>query len=174
MAFEKIERTKHKVVSKQTSTITSLVSGTENPFSLKCVFYVIDNGDLVTRFSLNHWYQGHENIAHGGACYAVMDEIMGRANAAYNEMHNLGYTPVVTGEITCRYISPAPLFETLYAYGRVDSVDGRKRFTSGEVVTEDGRVLVKCKGVFFQVNYIPNDDGHEAGTPLDENDPEEI
>ena len=174
MATEIIERVKHKVVSKQTNTVTGFVSGVEHPVGLKCVFYVLDNGDLVTQFSMNRWHQGHENMGHGGTCYAVMDEVMGRTNLTYDESMGWGYTPIVTGEITCRYISPAPLYETLYAYGRIDRVEGRKRFTSGEVVTEDGRVIIRCKGIYFQVSFIPNDGGRERTADLDENDPEEI
>lgn len=174
MAIEKIDRVKHKVVSKQTSTITSFVSGVDHPVGLKCKFYVLDNDDLVTTFTLNHWHEGHVNMGHGGTCYAVLDELLGRANRIYDDKVGNGYVPVVTGELTCRYVSPAPLFEPLYAYGRIENVDGRKRYASGEVMTEDGRIIIRCKGVYLQVPHIPDDDRRDVPDELSENDPAEI
>ena len=170
----KIERIPHKVLYKQPNYSTGIVSGFDNPIGLKCVFYELENGDLATKFELNQWHEGHKGIGHGGMCYAVADELMGRTNRAYDERHGMGYTAVMTGEITCRYINPAPLSETLYAYGRVERVEGRKRFTSCEVVKEDGTVIINAEGIFIQVPELSASDHKQMDFELSEDDPTEL
>ena len=81
---------------------------------------------------------------------------------------------MVTGEITCRYIKPVPIGETIYAYGRVDSREDRKRFTSAELVLEDGTVLQRARGIFLETTEVNGSKDADAMFPLEEGDPKEI
>ena len=146
---EVYERKAHRIVGKQSNGLTSVVTGSENPIGLKAVCYILDNGDLAMRFTLTRWHEGHIGLGHGGACYTVLDELMGRAVNDYNERQGMGNVPVFSGEITCRYVSPAPVGEELYAYARVEGADGRKRFLSGEVLQADGNVIIRTKGIYL-------------------------
>lgn len=172
--IKKIERIPRKTVFKQTDGEYSFVTGSKHPCGLKCTCYMLENDDLATTFTLGEFQQGYRGYGHGGACYAVMDEVMGRSVSAYRFRHGMDDRPVMTGEITCRYISPAPIGEKLYAYGRVIRVDGRKYFTTGEVVREDGTIVIKTHGVFISVPFISPERGNDGMIPLDENDPKEI
>ena len=174
MSKEIIKREKQKVLFKQMNTETNFVSGTDHPMGLHCVFYELENGDLATFFTLDKWCEGHKGFGHGGMCYMVLDEVMGRSNRIYDASQGMSYTPVMTGEITCRYVSPAPLGERLYAYGRVISSDGRKRITSGEILLEDGTVVVRGTGVYFQVPFVSPSEYSDEPDPFTEDDPKEL
>lgn len=171
---KKIERIPKKVIAKQSLSKTSIVSGRENPASVKCVFYMLENGDMATKFTLTKWHEGHEGIGHGGIIYAILDEVMGRSNVAYDYMKGIEYTPVVTGEITVRNIAVAPVGETLYAYGRVVREEGRKHFTTSEMVKEDGTVIATGKAIFIQIHDEEYKDIEILSDPLTDEDPKEL
>lgn len=165
------ERKPHAIVGKQSSNDTSIVSGSDNPIGLHCVCYVLDNGDVATRFVLSKWLEGHRGVGHGGACYTVLDEFMGRAVNDYNERQGIGHVPVFTGEVTARYVSPAPCNETLYAYARVESAEGRKRFVSGEVLREDGEVIIRTKGIYLIAPNYEDKERMAGPAELTDDDP---
>lgn len=169
---EVYERKAHKIIGKQSNGSTSLVSGVDNPIGLKCTCYVLDNGDVATKFVLKNWHEGHVGYGHGGACYTVLDELMGRAVNDYNERQGMGSVPVFSGELTCRYVSPAPIEEELYAYARVISAEGRKRFTTGEVLQSDGNVVIRTKGIYLISPDFPDEERMAGPAPLTEEDPE--
>ena len=51
MQSKKTDRKKKRVIAKQTRTKTSIVCGTENPASLGCDFYELEDGELATFFT---------------------------------------------------------------------------------------------------------------------------
>lgn len=169
---EVYERKTLKIIGKQSNGLTSFVSGTENPIGLKCTCYVLENGDLATKFILNKWHEGHIGYGHGGSCYAVLDELMGRAVNDYNEKNGIGSVPVFSGEITCRYVSPAPIEEELYAYARVESAEGRKRFLTGEVLQADGNVIIRTKAIYLIAPDFPDKERMAGPAELTPDDPE--
>lgn len=170
---EMSRRKKHKIIGRQRRD-NGFVSGAGTVSSLNCRFYVLENGDVATSFVLESEHQGWKGIAHGGISYSVLDEVMGRSNRVYDDMNDLPYVAVVTGEITCRYIKPVPIGETIYAYGRVDRREGRKRFTSAELVLEDGTVLQRARGIFLETTEVNGSKDADAMFPLEEGDPKEI
>lgn len=167
------ERKKHKVIARERGD-KGFVSGSGSVRCLNCTFYVLENGDVATSFVLDREHQGWRGIAHGGISYAVLDEVMGRSNRVYDDFNHLPYVAVVTGEISCRYIKPVPIGETIYAYGRVDGEEGRKRFTSAELMLADGTVLQRARGIFFQTPGVNESDNADAQFPLEEGDPAEL
>ncbi|MBR5739786.1 MAG: PaaI family thioesterase [Firmicutes bacterium] len=167
------ERKKHKVIARERRD-KGFVSGTGTVSCLNCTFYVLENGDVATYFTLDEGHQGWKGIAHGGVSYSVLDEVMGRSNRVYDDFNHVPYVPVVTGEISCRYIRPVPIGERIYAYGRVDSVEGRKWFTSAELVTEDGTVIQRAKGIFFEKPGVSESNYVDGLSPTREGDPEEL
>lgn len=166
-------RKKHKVIARERRD-KGFVSGTGSVSCLDCIFYVLENGDVATSFVLEREHQGWKGIAHGGISYSVLDEAMGRSNRVYDELNHLPYVPVVTGEISCRYVRPVPIGVRIYAYGRVDSSEGRKRFTSAELMMEDGTVLQRARGIFLQTPGVNESDDADALFPTEEGDPEEM
>jgi len=91
-------------------------------------------------------YEGPPGAAHGGIVAAYMDEILGAAA--------FGFTGkmFVTGELTVRYVAPAPLEIPLL--GRARLVRDLGRYIDVEGTLEqlaDGRVVARGRGRFFPV-----------------------
>ncbi|MGN0736482.1 MAG: PaaI family thioesterase [Anaerovoracaceae bacterium] len=148
------KRIKRKVLRKQISTTSSITCGTENPASLGCVFYELEGGEVATVFKCGRWHEGHEGIMHGGMSGAVLDEVMGRANRVYNRREGDFQIPFVTAEMTVKYLKPVLRGETMTAYGRIDSGNGRKRFASGEILNSEGEIMAAATGVYVSVDIV--------------------
>lgn len=172
-----ILRKKQKVLAKQVRTTTSIVCGTENPASLGCIFYQLENGELATKFTAREIHEGHDNIMHGGMSGAVLDEVMGRCNFITDENGNT-YNPYVTAEMTVKYLKPIPVGSEMRAFGRIDRKEGRKNFNSGEIINAQGDVMATSTGVYVAVSSIRDsnneDDKAEQLEPLGPEDPVEI
>ena len=58
----------------------------------------------------------------------------------------------MTGTLVVRYRKPTPLYREVRFTGRVDSVDGRKIFTSATL--HDGETLcAEAEAIFVQVDF---------------------
>ena len=152
MEQKKISRTKKRVIRRQALTTNSIVCGTENPASVGCIFYELEDGEVAARFTPGIWHEGHTGVMHGGLISSVLDEVMGRSNRIYNEATGEFRAPYVTGEITVRFLQPILIGENMIAYGRVEREEGRKRFISAEVVDEAGNVRAVAASTFFRVD----------------------
>ncbi len=175
----KIKRIKSKVRRKQFSTPYSITCGKENPASLKCEFYDLENGETATTFIPEEIHEGHTGIMHGGLSSSVLDEVMGRAtlNRAASEID--GWLPkYVTAEMTIKYLKPIYVGRKMLAYGRVDRIEGRCCFASSEIVGEDGEVMATAKGVYVKVDelrdMLPAEEYMRRTVLLTEDDPEEL
>lgn len=177
----KAERIKKKVISKQLVTPRSITCGTENPASVGCRFYELEGGELGTFFVPQSIHEGHNGIMHGGISGAVLDEVMGRSTLAHADAESSDdWIPrYVTAEMTVKYKKPIKTGEKMFAYGRVDKVDGRCRFASGEIIDETGELMVTATGVYVQVEIPQNDKpGYrqhmEKRDKLSDEDPKEL
>lgn len=88
-------------------------------------------------------YEGPPGCLHGGFIAAIFDEVLGLAQA-------LSGAPGMTGRLEITYRAPTPLNTQLHVVGRLDSVDGRKIRTSGEIRSGD-RVCAEAVGLFISV-----------------------
>lgn len=177
MKTQQSKRIKKKVIRKQTSATNSITCGTENPASLGCIYYELEGGEVATVFRGGKWHEGHEGIMHGGISGAVLDEVMGRANRSYDRLTGGLKVPVVTAEMTVKYLKPIMSGELMIAYGRIDRRDGRKRFASGEILNEAGDVMASATGVYVAVDIVDADaDWKQAqlGAEPGPEDPEQL
>ncbi len=177
MKTQQSKRIKKKVIRKQISTTTSITCGTENPASLGCTYYELEGGEVAATFRGGKWHEGHEGIMHGGISGSVLDEVMGRANRSYDRLQGGLKVPVVTAEMTVKYLKPIMSGELMTAYGRIDRKDGRKRFASGEILNEAGEVMATATGVYVAVDIVDaNDDWRrvQMGMEPGADDPEEL
>ena len=177
MQLQKTDRIKKKVIGKQVKTTTSIVCGTQNPASFGCDFYELENGELATVFTAKEIHEGHDGIMHGGLSGAILDEVMGRCNFA-RSADGTAYNPYVTGEMTVRYYQPIPVGEPMYAYGRIERSEGRKNFSTGEIVNRDGVIMASASGLYIRTNLIDDHnipDGEKGGLEaLSPEDPTEL
>ncbi|MFT3853267.1 MAG: PaaI family thioesterase [Ilumatobacteraceae bacterium] len=90
-------------------------------------------------------YEGPPGCVHGGFIAAGFDEVLGFTQAHANR-------PGMTASLKIDYRSPTPLHRELHFHGRIERVEGRKTFTTAElVVAEDGRLCAQAEGLFIAI-----------------------
>lgn len=173
----KADRIKYKVIAKQIPTKTSITCGTENPASLGCTFYELESGEIAAPFTCGPLQEGHEGIMHGGITAAILDEAMGRANRICCRECGEHDVPFFTAEMTVKYLKPVLSGKKMVAYGRVERIDGRKRYTYGEIVDEDGELMATATGLYISVKIADDNLDYSkinGGQMLSEEDPKEL
>jgi acyl-coenzyme A thioesterase PaaI-like protein len=99
---------------------------------------------MAGRFLVTEEHQGAAGLIHGGVLAAAFDEVLGAANW-------LLMAPAVTGRLEVDFRKPVPVGESVEIRARIDSVEGRKVFTSGVGVFADGTTVAEAAGLFIQV-----------------------
>lgn len=128
----------------------------ERPGGFGAQLYVQENGHVEGLITLGIEKEGPPGHAHGGALATMIDEVMGAA-----AWHN-GYR-VLAANLNFNYRRPAPLGVELRVRGWIERVDGRKIFTSGEVLLPDGIVATEGTGLFILAPQYFNVDSHPFG-----------
>jgi uncharacterized protein (TIGR00369 family) len=127
------------------------VCGPENPEGLKASFQCAE-GRAEGRYTPRPEHQGYRGISHGGILAALLDEAMVYAAAT------LGHW-VATGELTIRYLKPAPTTEPLTITAAVTRHQRRLVECEAEIRSHAGEVLATARGKLLQ------------GRPLREEEP---
>ena len=175
MKIEKTNRKKQRVLRKQMQTENSIICGIHNPATLGCVFYELEGGGVGIRFTAGRYHEGHGHMMHGGLIASILDEVMGRA------LNNAGIPkekPFVTAEMTTYFLCPIAVGAQMYAFGRMERTEGRRCYSYGEIVNEDGVVMAKAEGTYVMVDKAGDDksENYEGvpTLPLEEGDPQEL
>jgi acyl-coenzyme A thioesterase PaaI-like protein len=139
---------------------TDFVTG-RPPHGFGLRFYAQPDGSVAGPIRLDITRQGPPGHAHGGAVIALLDEAMGAA-AWYN-----GHF-VVAANLQFNLKKAVPLDTDLIVRGRVDSRDGRKVWTSCEILLPDGQIAVDGTGLFLEApDLVANfADGDNPFDPL--------
>jgi acyl-coenzyme A thioesterase PaaI-like protein len=90
-------------------------------------------------------YEGPPGCVHGGFVAAAFDELLGLVQM-------LGGQPGMTGRLIVNYRSPTPLQTELRLVGRIDRVEGRKTFCTGEIYAGD-RLCAEAEGLFVNIDF---------------------
>jgi acyl-coenzyme A thioesterase PaaI-like protein len=119
--------------------------GPEHPDGLYVRGFRTDEG-VLSPVVISRRFEGPKGAAHGGIIAAYLDEILGvAALRATNKVS-------VTGELTVRYLAPAPLETPLL--GRAHLVTDHGRYFDVEGTLElltNGRLVARGRGRFFPV-----------------------
>ncbi|MBV6756234.1 PaaI family thioesterase [Rhodococcus opacus] len=115
-------------------------TGPENPIAPPLNMVNAGDGWAEGTVTLGLPYQGPPGNVHGGICGLLLDAALAVAN-------HLAGTNGMTAQLDITYRRPTPLYVPLTVRAKQVSVDGRKRFTFGEIVAE-GVVRVSAKGLF--------------------------
>jgi acyl-coenzyme A thioesterase PaaI-like protein len=100
------------------------------------------------RGEFSRYYVGGNSAVHGGVLPLVFDWMFGMVVRASNR-------PISrTAFLKVDYRKVTPIDTPLVIRGRVDSVDGRKAFVSGELTTEDDNALL-AEGTGLMVRLLP-------------------
>jgi acyl-coenzyme A thioesterase PaaI-like protein len=119
--------------------------GPRHPDGLFVRAFRTDTG-VLSPIVVSRRYEGPPGAVHGGIVAAYMDEILGAA--AYRGTGKAS----VTGELTVRYVAPAPLEAPLLGRGHMVTDHGRYIDVEGTIEQlSDGRVVARARGRFFPV-----------------------
>jgi acyl-coenzyme A thioesterase PaaI-like protein len=114
-----------------------------------------DGDRLRGEVTLRAAYNGPPSMVHGGVIALIFDELLG----ATNVIHGVG---AFTGTLSVRYERPTPLGKPIEMVGWVDRMEGRKVFTSGELL-HDGAVTARAEGVFIRTELLRGLDAGGGG-----------
>lgn len=113
----------------------------QNPAGLAMRFR--RRGDtVVSRYAIPDRFHGAPGIAHGGIVATLLDEVSCAAIFFVRDR------PVVTGELTVRYVKPCPVERELELSARVVAEHAKYLVVEGEV-RDGGTVLARSSGKFF-------------------------
>ncbi len=143
----------HSYVSAETSISgdasgffdNSPVAGLANPLAPPLRLRV-EGETVVADATWGSAYEGPPGCCHGGYVAAAFDDVLGLAQ-------NLAGQSGMTGTLTIRYRSPTPLHQQHRFVARLDRVDGRKIYTSGELFSPEGTLLAEAEGIFITVDF---------------------
>ena len=135
---------RRKIVFDEGRPNTCFGCGADNPGGLRLEFSETDDG-VEVEYAVPAHLQGAPGIAHGGILATIMDEAL--CMTAYAKLG----VPVVTGELTVRYLKPVPVEQTLLARGRIAETKGHSAFIEGEILlAATGEELARARGRFFE------------------------
>ncbi|MDH3022799.1 PaaI family thioesterase [Gordonia alkanivorans] len=117
------------------------VTGRENAIAPPLRLVGRSEGHVEGVVTLSLPYQGPPGHVHGGVSALLLDHTLGVANAWAGQSG-------ATAQLNVRYHRPTPLFEPLTVRGRLETVDGRKITTVGDIRTADGTVCVSVEALF--------------------------
>ena len=119
----------------------SPVIGAANPIAPPLTVTALEDQTVVGECTMQPIHEGPPGAIHGGWVAMLLDQLLGHATAASG---NRGFT----AELTVRYRRPTPYGVPLTLRGRTDGVDGRRVYTSAEIVVDDV-VTAEAKALFL-------------------------
>lgn len=125
------------------STDMCFACGKKNECGLKLDFDV-EEGKVVSHFSLDERFQGWKGIAHGGIVATILDEAMAWA------VMSLGIQ-AVTIELNVKYKRPTPLEKRLKVVGEVNEEPRKILKAHAEILDETGTTLALSTGIYMKV-----------------------
>lgn len=117
-------------------------------------FWLDGDQQVSAQCRLQELQEGPPRHAHGGALASLIDEAMGAA--AWAAGHR-----VVAVHLDFDYYRAVPLDVEITVSGKVESVVGRKVFTSGLVLL-NGQTAVSGKGVFVEAPQFFDQPGFDV------------
>ncbi|MCU0496180.1 MAG: PaaI family thioesterase [Anaerolineae bacterium] len=107
---------------------------------------------IIGKVVIDQSKEGPPGHAHGGSLATLVDEVMG-ASAWFGGHRVLA----VNLNISLKLAVPLNIEVTLK--GRVQRKEGRKIYTTGELILPDGRIAVEGTGVFVEAPQLVGADG---------------
>ncbi len=119
--------------------------GLANPLSPP-ISLMADRERMTVEGSVNFGlaFEGPPGSVHGGFVAAAFDEVLGYVNS-------LTGCPGMTERLTVYYLAPTPLNTPLRFRAKLEQIEGRKIYASGDLLVED-RVTASAKALFVTVD----------------------
>lgn len=128
----------------------SPVSGRLNPLAPPLDFAIGDDHTARSTTRLGLAYQGPPGRVHGGIVATLLDHIMGYAAGTVGRW-------IFTRTLTIDYDQAVPLFDEIELVARVEQIDGRKIWVTGEILA-GGVALVRARGLWLPPRNVASSD----------------
>ena len=132
----------------------SFGNGQDNPDGMRLKFEVTPE-KAETILHVEAKFQGWPGVCHGGIVATALDEAMGHSVSGATGSYSM------SAELEVFYLAPVPTMRDLKLTGRVESIDGRKVVTSGEI-KQDDVILAHARGLYITVKGREEDLGEQA------------
>ena len=127
--------------------------GPENPQGLHAHFHAAD-GKATGKYVPRGEHQGYTGVLHGGILATLLDEAMVYAAVTLGRW-------TATGEMTVRYLRPAPTGRPLAVLAEVTRNQRRLVECRAEIRSEDGTVLATATGKLVQGRELTAEERQE-------------
>ncbi len=118
--------------------------GAANSGGMQLKFFLAPDGTVVCLPTVPDRFQGPPGYVHGGILATLLDEIMSKPVRA------LGVR-AMTRQMEIDYLRPVPTETPLHLEGRLLKSEGRKHWTEARILSPEGRLLAKAKGLFVAI-----------------------
>jgi uncharacterized protein (TIGR00369 family) len=118
--------------------------GAGNPVGLKLKFRIEPDGAVRADAAITAHYEGPPGYLHGGIIATLLDEAMSKANRA-------GGVTAMTRQMEVSYLRPVPSASAIRIEGRVTRSEGRKHWTTAQILNAEGETLAQATGLFIAV-----------------------
>lgn len=123
----------------------SPIAGLGNPLAAP-VHMRVEGDEVIGEVIWGSAYEGPPGCCHGGHVAAAFDDVLGLAQ-------DLAGQSGMTGTLTVRYRRPTPLHQQHRFVARLDRVEGRKIFTTGELYDPEDNLLAEAEGIFIAIDF---------------------
>jgi len=118
------------------------VCGKDNPKGMHLSFEKRQDG-VYAKFSLPHYYQGYENVIHGGVISLILDEAM-----AYLQDYEERF---LTGRITVKFHTLLRADEEVEVKAWIERDKGRYKVARALMKKTDGTTVAEAEALMFVV-----------------------
>ncbi len=117
------------------------VCGKENPKGMHLKF-LKENGKVSARFSLPNFFQGYNNIIHGGIIALILDEAMAHLQGEEERF--------LTGKLSVRFLTPLLVNEEVEVSASIKEEHKRYKIATAKMVkTKTGEKVAEAEAIMF-------------------------
>ncbi|WP_263357784.1 PaaI family thioesterase [Acidicapsa ligni] len=119
--------------------------GPGNSVGLQLKFSTLPDETVICSTSISDSYEGPPGYLHGGIIATLLDEAMSKANRAR------GVT-AMTRQMQVEYLRPVASNGLIQIEGRVTRSEGRKHWTTAQILNAGGTILAHATGLFIAIS----------------------
>ncbi len=126
-----------------------IACGDQNPIGMKLRFEARGEMGLATQWIADKRFQGYAGVVHGGIIGLILDEVM--VNLPWKRLQS----PVVSAELSLRFVTPAKVGEALEFIAEMDDPSRRVIVTRAKCLGQDGRLIAEASAKCIKVKLAP-------------------
>lgn len=119
--------------------------GKDNAAGLQVERGYDEDGNAISRITVDEKFAGEKGVVHGGIQAALLDEVLGFLVRRVCEDNYGEFKPIVTATFQLKYKAPCPTQTELTLRSRVTQIDLPSVFVEGEITNSNGDVITRAE-----------------------------